>query len=67
MQTKKNSFIESVTQTVIGFCIAMLTQIIVYPIMDISVTIAQNFKISAIFTVVSIIRGYLIRRIFNKL
>jgi hypothetical protein len=66
MQTKKNSLIESVTNTVIGFIISLLIQLIIYPVMDIPVTFNQNITITLVFTIVSIIRGYIIRRFFTK-
>ncbi|HIK86999.1 MAG TPA: hypothetical protein EYG07_00735 [Alphaproteobacteria bacterium] len=66
MQTKKKSLIESITNTVIGFIIALTVQLIIYPIMNIEVRISQNLIITSVFTIVSIARGYLIRRVFNK-
>ncbi len=65
MQTKLFSFIETITNVVIGFVIALIAQIIVFPMFDINISIRDDLIISAIFTVVSIIRGYTLRRIFN--
>jgi len=66
MQSKKNSFIESLLNTVVGFLISLLVQLIIYPILNIPVTIFQNIIITSVFTIVSIIRGYIIRRYFNS-
>jgi hypothetical protein len=66
MQSKKNSLIESVTNTVTGLVTSFLIQLIIYPILDIPVTISQNIVITSVFFVASILRGYLIRRIFNS-
>jgi len=66
-QTKKKSLIESTAQTVIGLATSILIQIILYPIMGIPVTLFQNVVITAVFFAVSIIRGYFVRRIFEKL
>ena len=66
MQTKKYSFYESCVQTCIGFVIAILAQLIIYPFMGIPVTFSQNLQLTCIFTVVSIARGYIVRRFFNK-
>lgn len=65
-QSKKNSLIETVTQTVIGLGTLILIQVIIYPLMGIPVTLFQNVIITIIFFVVSILRGYFIRRLFNK-
>ena len=66
MQSKKHSLIESITNTLIGFIVSLLVQLIIYPILNIDVKLHQNIIITSIFTVVSILRGYVIRRIFNK-
>lgn len=65
-QTKKQSVIESITQTLIGLGTSIAVQLIIYPLMGIPVSFKQNLIITAIFFVVSIIRGYLVRRFFNK-
>jgi len=66
-QTKKKSLIESTAQTVIGLATSILIQILLYPLMGIPVTLFQNVIITAVFFAVSIIRGYFVRRIFEKL
>lgn len=65
-QSKKQSVIESVTQTMIGLITSIAVQLIIYPLMGIPVSFKQNIIITAIFFTVSIIRGYLVRRFFNK-
>lgn len=67
MQSKKKSLIESVTSTVLGLVISFLIQLIIYPTLNIPVTFTQNIIITSVFFIASIGRGYLIRRIFNKL
>lgn len=52
-QSPKKSLIESVTHTVMG--------------LGIPITIVQNVIITLVFFFVSIIRGYFVRRIFEKL
>ena len=66
MQTKKHSIIESITQTIIGLGTSILIQVILYPIMGIPVTFSQNLIITTVFFIVSIIRGYFIRRWFSR-
>ena len=65
-QTKQKSLIESITQTIIGLGTSILIQVILYPILGIPVTFTQNLIITIVFFIVSIIRGYLIRRLFDK-
>lgn len=66
-QNKKQSLIESVVQTTIGLATSFLIQLVIYPVLNIPVTFSQNIIITAVFFVSSILRGYFVRRIFNKL
>ncbi|MDA0782403.1 MAG: hypothetical protein O2942_09100 [Proteobacteria bacterium] len=64
-QKKLHSFIEVFTNTFIGYLIAVFTQMIVFPLFEIKVSVSENMLIAVIFTVVSIIRSYVLRRVFN--
>ena len=59
------SLVESLTNVVIGYAVAVLTQLIVFPLFGLEVSLTQNLGIGLIFTGVSIARSYAIRRIFN--
>ena len=67
MQSRWMSFVESVTNIVVGYGLAVLTQIIVFPIFGLQPTLAQNLKIGAVFTVMSIVRSYILRRVFEMI
>ena len=67
MQSKKMSFVEACVSTFIGYVVAIAAQLVVFPLFDIQVSLAQNFSIGAVFTAVSIARGYAVRRLFNML
>ena len=64
-QTKLESLAEVIINVIIGWGIGLLTQLAVFPIFDIHVTFSDQFWISVVFTVVSIVRSYAIRRWFN--
>lgn len=66
-QSNKRSIQESITQAIVGLLFSFIIQYFMYPIMKIPVTLFQNITITAVFFVMSIIRGYIIRRFFNKL
>ena len=66
MQNRKQAFFETIVQTVVGLLVSFIIQIIIYPLLNIPVTLGQNVLITFVFFVVSILRGYLIRRWFNK-
>ncbi|ARA80217.1 hypothetical protein [Pseudomonas amygdali] len=64
-QTKIESLIETCINTAIGYLVALLSQLLVFPMVGIDVPFRTNLVIGAWFTVISIIRGYVIRRWFN--
>ncbi|PZX03198.1 DUF7220 family protein [Celeribacter halophilus] len=67
MQSRLMSLVEAVANVAIGFSVAMLTQIIVFPWFGIDADFGTHLGISACFTAVSIVRSYLVRRVFNGL
>lgn len=66
MQSKKLSFIESVINVMIGFVVAISAQVVVFPLFDIYISFNDNLLMAGIFTVVSIARSYVVRRLFNR-
>jgi len=64
-QSKLGSLVEAAIGTAIGFVMSMALSMIIYPLHGHSFTLAQNASITAIFTVASIVRGYVVRRWFN--
>ena len=66
-QTRKASLAETLLSTAIGYAIACTTQIIVFPWFGLDVPLSHNLLIGAIFTVVSIARGFAVRRLFEEL
>ena len=66
MQTKKQSLIESLTSTTIGIIIGIVLNLTILPIFGYPVSVVDSLWISVIFTIVSIIRSYIIRRWFNS-
>lgn len=66
-QTRLQSLVEVIASTTVGYGVAVLTQIAVFPLFAIEVTHTQNAQIALIFTGVSIVRGYAFRRAFNWL
>jgi hypothetical protein len=66
MQSRRASLIESMTNIAIGFVVSMLVwMLIVAPLYGLPNDAKTNFTITAIFTVTSIIRSYMLRRVFN--
>lgn len=67
MQTKIQSFIEAIINILIGYGVALLSQLAVFPMFNIHVPMRHNIQIGMWFTVISLIRSYVVRRVFNKI
>lgn len=67
MQTRRQSMIETAASVAIGYLVALASQLAIFPLFGIHATMSDNLLIGAWFTVISIIRGYLVRRFFNRL
>ena len=64
-QTRLMSLVESVANVIVGYGVAVVTQILIFPIFGLHTTLAQNLKMGAAFTLVSIARSYVLRRVFE--
>jgi hypothetical protein len=64
MQSRWMSFVEAVTNIVVGYSLAVLTQIIVFPLFGLYASLSDNLLIGGAFTVMSLIRSYALRRLF---
>ena len=68
MQLKRHSLIETIASTVVGFFVTMCVyEFVINPVWNLTTTFTENLGITAVFTFVSIARGYLLRRFFNWL
>jgi hypothetical protein len=65
MQTRRQSMGETLTGVAIGYVVALLSQFVIFPIFGLHVSLSENLLIGAWFTVISIVRGYYVRRFFN--
>lgn len=66
-QTRKGSIIESIANVLVGYWVAVGAQILIFPLFDVHIPLHDNFMIGALFTVVSLVRSYFLRRIFNRI
>lgn len=64
-QSRAWSVVESIANIAVGFCVSVLIGWVAYPLCGIDVSLEQNFAVTAIFTVASLVRSYLLRRLFN--
>ena len=66
-QSKRMSMIESLTNVAVGYGVAVSAQILVFPLFGLEVALVDNLAIGAIFTGISIVRSYTLRRVFEEI
>lgn len=66
MQSKKNSAIEIAINVGSGYFVGILVQLLIFPFFGINLSLGTNALITLAFTIASFVRGYIVRRIFNK-
>jgi len=50
-QSRAMSLVEAATNVVVGYGVAVVTQILIFPIFGLHTTLAQNLKMGAVFTI----------------
>lgn len=61
------SLVEAGANVAVGFLVALATQLVVFPVFGLEATLGQNLAIGGVFTAVSVVRSYLLRRAFEAL
>ena len=67
MQTRAASLLEACASTAVGYAVSVLATLIVLPWFGLAPAPADAFGISAIFTLISVLRGYALRRLFARM
>ena len=58
--------VESVANVAIGYGVAVVSQIAIFPLFGVHLPLAENMAIGGYFTVISLARSYVIRRLFVR-
>lgn len=66
MQSRRMSLLEASLNTLTGYIISVITQILVFPQFGVHMTLETHLITVGIFTVISIVRSYFWRRLFNR-
>ena len=67
VQSRLESLIEAAINVALGYMVALGAQLIVFPLFSINIPLSSNIAIGMIFTLVSLVRSYALRRLFNYL
>ena len=61
------SLVEAITNVAVGYAVAVLTQVLVFPLFGLAVALSHNLAIASLFTLISIFRSYALRRVFEAI
>lgn len=65
-QTRLGSLIEALTNVLIGLGISFTSNYFIFPLFGWEISVSQNITLGIIYTIISVIRSYTIRRFFNS-
>lgn len=63
-QSRLMSLVEAVTNVAVGYGLAVITQIVVFPWFGLEAALGEHLAIGMAFVAVSLTRSYLLRRLF---
>jgi hypothetical protein len=61
------SLAESFANVIVGYGVAVVTQILIFPVFGLQTTLGQNLAMGGVFTIVSLARSFLLRRLFEAI
>ena len=64
-QSRRASFAEAWINIFIGYAINFTANMLIFPRFGYQITVRDNLIIGVIYTVISLVRGYGVRRLFN--
>lgn len=67
MQSRIMSFVESWVNIIVGFSINFIANLVFFPMFGWSITVVENLTLGVIYTAISLVRSYVLRRLFNKI
>lgn len=67
MQSKRLSLVEAVSNTLVGYGVNFTANLLIFPLFGMHISLKDNFVMGLIYTAISIIRGYILRRSFNRI
>lgn len=66
-QSRLGSFVEAIANVIVGYVLAIVTQLLVFPLFGLEAALGANFAIGMAFVAVSLVRGYVLRRLFVRI
>jgi hypothetical protein len=66
-QSRLMSLAESFANVIVGYGVAVVTQILIFPVFGLQTTLGQNLAMGGVFTIVSLARSFSLRRLFEAI
>lgn len=57
---------EAVANVLVGYSIALVSQLLIFSAYGVHLSLGQNAMIGVWFTLISLVRSYVLRRVFNR-
>ena len=67
MQSKLGSMLEAMANVVVGIIVSLISQLVIFGAYGIHISLVENMQMVGYFTLISLIRSYVLRRLFNRL
>lgn len=65
-QTRMRSFAEAWINIAIGYLINFTANLLIFPLFGWHITLGENLLLGVIYTVISLVRSYAVRRFMNR-
>lgn len=66
MQSKLGSAVEAIANVVVGIIVSLISQLVIFGAYGIHLSLAENIQMVGYFTLILLVRSYLLRRLFNR-
>lgn len=66
-QSRAHSLIEAWTNIGVGLIVSLIANALVFPLFGFHPSLSQNVAITLIYTAISLVRSYALRRLFNSI
>jgi len=66
-QPRRMSFAEAIANVIVGYALAVATQIAVFPWFGLHPSLGENLALGGVFVGISFLRSYALRRLFERL
>jgi hypothetical protein len=65
-QSRRMSLVEAWSNIAVGFSINYIANLVIFPLFGMHISLAANFLMGLIYTAISMVRSYALRRVFNR-